>query len=36
MPDPILIAGQVKTLHLKDRNLCPVQFSLPDKWKPYI
>ena len=35
VPDPILIAEQVETLQLKDRNLCPVQSSLSDKWKPY-
>ena len=38
----IFIAGQVETLQqnlgqkpVLDRNLCSVQFSLPDKWKPY-
>ena len=36
MPSPILIAEQVETLHLKDWNLCPIQFSLPDRWNPYI
>ena len=36
MPSPIPIAEQVETLHLKDRNLCSVQFPLPDRWKPYI
>ena len=23
------------TTKIKDRNLCPIQFSLPDRWKPY-
>ena len=34
VPGPIFIAGQVETLHLEVRNLCPVQFLLLDRWKP--
>ena len=34
VPGPILIAGQVETLRLEVRNLCPVQFLLLDRWKP--
>ena len=27
--------AEIQKLKLKDKNLCSVQFSLPDRWKPY-
>ena len=36
MLGPIFNAEQVEPYnYIKDRSLCSVQLSLPDRWKPY-
>ena len=33
--NPSAMASRNPKTKIKDRNLCSIQFSLPDRWKPY-